>query len=85
MFFEKNQRLVHFINFKGGVGAVAMNGKIFAIGGDSDKGKLNTIEIFDPVTNKWTAGGAALKDPRFLCCFAAKIYDFIMNGKLKIN
>jgi len=36
-------------------GAVAVNGRIYVIGGNNDSGALNSIYEYDPSTNTWTA------------------------------
>jgi N-acetylneuraminic acid mutarotase len=35
--------------------ATTLNGKIYAVGGDSGSSSLNTAEAYDPTTNTWTA------------------------------
>ncbi|ANE51437.1 kelch repeat-containing protein [Flavisolibacter tropicus] len=37
-------------------GAVAANGRIYVFGGYNSTGLLNSLEIYNPVTNTWTAG-----------------------------
>ena len=41
-----------------GLAAVALNGKIYAIGGCFDENKpYSTVEIYDPATDTWTKAG----------------------------
>ena len=35
------------------LGVAALNGKIYAVGGYDGSSFLKSVEIFDPVTNKW--------------------------------
>ncbi|MEI6949542.1 kelch repeat-containing protein [Paraflavisolibacter sp. H34] len=37
-------------------GALAANGKIYVFGGINGSGPLGSLEIYDPLTNKWSAG-----------------------------
>ena len=37
-------------------GAVAAGMKIFSIGGKGESGPLDTVEIYDPIRDCWTAG-----------------------------
>jgi hypothetical protein len=43
---------------RSGLGVVALNGRIYAIGGRDDDGVLNTVEEYDPDTDTW-----AIKNP----------------------
>jgi N-acetylneuraminic acid mutarotase len=40
---------------RNGVAVVALNGLIYAIGGQGTTGVLNTLEVYNPATNTWTA------------------------------
>ena len=35
--------------------AVAVNGKIFAIGGYNNNGSLNIVQMYNPITNSWSS------------------------------
>jgi hypothetical protein len=43
---------MHFA--RGGHALVAVQGKLFAIGGNSSRGNVAAAEVFDPATNAWT-------------------------------
>lgn len=36
------------------LGAAAVNGKIYAIGGYAESGREDVVEEYDPATNTWT-------------------------------
>ncbi|KRZ35453.1 Influenza virus NS1A-binding -like protein [Trichinella pseudospiralis] len=56
-------------------GCAVYNGKIYVIGGCDGWEKLNTVEVYDPTSNKWTMI-APMTTPRRACGAA------VMNGKL---
>jgi len=39
---------------RSGVGVAVVNGKIYAIGGSTEKGLVGTNEEYDPATDTWT-------------------------------
>ncbi len=43
---------------RGRLAVVALDGRIYAIGGDTAKGISDAVEIYDPVTNTWRYGAA---------------------------
>jgi len=60
------------------LGAVALDGKIYAIGGaigeDADETAQSVVEVYDPTTNKWSEA-ARLPTPRALVMGACTVYD----------
>jgi len=58
------------------LGAVVVEGKIYAIGGRSELGVVGTVEVYDPVSNNWTYK-TPMPTPRWgfaAVCFMGKIY-----------
>ena len=54
-----------------------LNGKIYVIGGNQDLySSLNTMEVYDPVTDTWDTTKAPMPTPRTEMCVAA------VNGKI---
>ena len=50
-----------------GFALVNVGGKVLAVGGDTREGSANyldTIEVFDTVTNTWSLHSRRLKNPR---------------------
>jgi len=44
---------------------VEVDGKVLAIGGENDDGRIGVIEIYDPKNNDWTiVEDGTLSDPR---------------------
>ena len=41
-------------NRRGGVGVAALNGYLYAVGGNDGTTSLLTVERYNPHTNKWT-------------------------------
>jgi N-acetylneuraminic acid mutarotase len=39
---------------RGALGAVALDGKVFAVGGVGADGNTGALEVFDPETNRWS-------------------------------
>lgn len=48
---------------RGGLAAVAFDGKLYAIGGFDGSGNTGAVEVYDPATRQWT-GKAPLPTPR---------------------
>ena len=72
---------------RGGLGVVAVDGKIYAIGGatSASSGFLGTNEMYDPATDKWVSK-APMPTPRAYFAIAAyqgKIY--CMGGQIGIE
>jgi N-acetylneuraminic acid mutarotase len=62
----------------GAPGVVALNGKIYAIGGrDPDRATVNTTAIYDPATDAWTLG-APLPEARDHLGIA------VLNGRIHV-
>ncbi len=63
------------------VAGIALNGKIYAIGGEIGHDKLHNqqslVQVYDPMTNKWS-NAAALPRPKS----HAESSTFVMNGRI---
>lgn len=63
---------------RGNLAAATVNGKIYVIGGSSDGSpvSMNTLEVYDPGTNTWSAGAAmpSLKQSLGAATVNGKIY-----------
>jgi len=59
------------------VGAGAIDGKVYAIGGaanqDADETALSVVEVYDPVTDKWSTA-ASLPTPRALIMSGVDVF-----------
>jgi N-acetylneuraminic acid mutarotase len=58
-----------------GNGLVALNGKLYAVGGYSNGAATGAVEAFDPATNTWSAA-ASLPTPRY------NLAAVVLNGKI---
>lgn len=63
------------VNAINGLGAVAVDGKIYAIGGRNDNTIFSTTQQYNPATNQWT-NKAPMPTPRFSFAITAS------NGKI---
>ena len=61
---------------RGSLGAVAVGGRIYAIGGGEPGISLETTEVYDPTINAWMPGGAT----RFQAPLSAYVYDPEINA-----
>ncbi|MBI2562126.1 MAG: hypothetical protein HYW08_07000, partial [candidate division NC10 bacterium] len=41
---------------RSGIGAAALRGRIYVVGGEAPEGTFSQVEIFDPVSNRWSRG-----------------------------
>jgi N-acetylneuraminic acid mutarotase len=64
------------------LGAVALNGKIFAMGGSDFQSVLNVVHVYDPVNNVWNSGPSLVVARAALAADAlnGRIYVFGGNG-----
>jgi len=65
---------------RNGLGVVAVNGKIYAIGGENGDATLRTNEEYDPATNMWTTKASM---PTARSRFAIAVYQnkiYVMGG-----
>jgi N-acetylneuraminic acid mutarotase len=64
------------------LGVVAVNGKIYAIGGENDDVALKTNEMYDPATNTWTTKASM---PTARSSFAIAVYQgkiYVIGGTI---
>lgn len=76
---------------RGFLGVVAVNGKIYAIGGKNDNGYLSVNEEYDPETGTWTSKapmptprsdfGIAVVDNKIYCIGGILEYDWSGHGR----
>jgi hypothetical protein len=41
---------------RSGIGAAALAGRIYVVGGEAPEGTFPHVEIFDPASNRWSRG-----------------------------
>jgi len=73
------------------LGVAVVNGKIYAIGGRNDSGRISTNEEYNPATNTWTAKapmptprsdfGIAVVQNKIYCIGGIVDYDWSGHGK----
>jgi influenza virus NS1A-binding protein len=51
--FDSWQELATLLNPRSGAGALALNGKIYALGGKDSFGELDLVEVYDVHLDKW--------------------------------
>ncbi|XP_077291989.1 uncharacterized protein LOC143915297 isoform X2 [Arctopsyche grandis] len=69
---DKWTRLNEMNSCRSGLSGVALNNKIYAIGGRTDVGNSELVEIFDPVSDTWTTGKELSKEAKVRCAIAYK-------------
>ncbi|MBA3570269.1 MAG: hypothetical protein H0W28_13260, partial [Pyrinomonadaceae bacterium] len=78
------QRLAPMPNPRNHMGGVALNGKVYAIGGqhlgDEHTGAQSEVDVYDPATNKWSF---AAPMPRPIGHVTANI--FVRNGRIIVS
>lgn len=69
-----------------GCAAATVEGKIYVVGGEGDKGTLDTVEMFNPVLGTWRSLPPML-NPRSACAAVAafgKLYVFGGKGRKEL-
>lgn len=80
----RGQRLAPMPNPRNHMGGVALNGKLYAIGGqhreEEKTGAQSEVDVYDPATNRWTVAASM---PRPIGHITANI--FVRNGRINIT
>ena len=56
------------------VGVAVLDHKLYAVGGRDGSSCLNSVEVFDPHTNKWSSAAPMVKrrGGKSVCCICVK-------------
>ncbi|XP_021916945.1 kelch-like protein 10, partial [Zootermopsis nevadensis] len=59
--------------------------KIYVAGGIDDTDFLNTVEVYDPDTNRWTFVAPMLSERRWFACVPFHGYLYVLGGNNRIS
>jgi hypothetical protein len=62
------------------LGAAALGGRVFAVGGQSDRGVHASVEVYDAGSDRWAAAGAPMRQARKYLAVAAAAGQILAVG-----